>query len=320
MNKYEIMENQIQEEVETLREQFSHTRDLYREVCALLFFRYGITPTTNKLYRFVRKGSMSVPTEALSNFWKELREKSNTRIEHPDLPEDLGNMAGEVMVQIWSKAQLAAHDSLTTLRSEIESKVTQLLSDIDSIALERDNSALKLKAAEDKLNDQSLSLKELKEFQINLEDKRCLLEQQLNESSTKVEKLQRSIKEIKEHTENKLLVATRDINREQSRSESLETKLISSRSEYLNLQETNKLESNLLKNQLSDLREKIGEFNGRLQLTQSSNEQLNALLVIKEEKLKVLIAKIASSEALAERWSDRIHKKKTRRFVPSKRR
>ena len=58
-------ESEIQAEVEALRERFSDTKALYREVCALLFFRYGITPTASKLYQHVRKGSMSAPAEAL---------------------------------------------------------------------------------------------------------------------------------------------------------------------------------------------------------------------------------------------------------------
>ena len=62
-------ESEIQAEVEALRERFSDTKALYREVCALLFFRYGITPTASKLYQHVRKGSMSAPAEALAKFW-----------------------------------------------------------------------------------------------------------------------------------------------------------------------------------------------------------------------------------------------------------
>lgn len=59
---------------------FPDTQALYREVCVLLFFRHGITPTANKLYQLVRKGSMSAPTEALRTFWADLREKSRVRI------------------------------------------------------------------------------------------------------------------------------------------------------------------------------------------------------------------------------------------------
>ena len=66
--------NQIQAEVERLRAQFPDTQELYREVSALLFFRYGITPTANKLYQLVRKGSMSAPAEALNKFWETILE------------------------------------------------------------------------------------------------------------------------------------------------------------------------------------------------------------------------------------------------------
>jgi hypothetical protein len=39
-------EKQLLIEIDRLREQFPHTQDLYREVCVLLFFRYGITPSS----------------------------------------------------------------------------------------------------------------------------------------------------------------------------------------------------------------------------------------------------------------------------------
>lgn len=77
-----------------MRAEFLHTPDLYHEVYVLLFFRYGITPTTNKLYQLVRKGTMSAPAEAFNKFWENLRDKSRVRIEHPDLPESLKTAAG----------------------------------------------------------------------------------------------------------------------------------------------------------------------------------------------------------------------------------
>lgn len=98
---------------------------MYREVCALLFFRYGITPTTNKLYQLVRKGSMSAPAEALNRFWEDLRDKSRVRIEHPDLPESLKTAAGELVASLWSAAQGAAQEGLATLRSEAQARVAE---------------------------------------------------------------------------------------------------------------------------------------------------------------------------------------------------
>jgi len=302
-----------------LREQFSNTRDLYREVCALLFFRYGITPTTNKLYQFVRKGSMSVPTEALSNFWKELREKSKTRIEQPDLPEDIGNMAGEMMAKIWSKSQVSAHASLATLRSEVENEATKLRLKVDSIVIERDDVISKLQTTEGKLDNESLKLKASEQLQATSESQRCLLEQRLDSSNRNIEQLQISIKETNDHNQVKLSVAMRDIKREQVRATDLEVELIAARAAYANLQEKNEIESNLLKTQFSDLRERAGELNGQLQLTKSSNTQLNALLENKEEKLKEILAKLTSSETTVENWSKRIHKKKVKRLISLKR-
>ena len=88
-----VSDHQLAVEIERLRVDFTDTQDLYREVCVLLFFRYGVTPTANKLYQLVHKGSMSAPAEALRTFWEDLRKKSRVRIEHPDLPEALKTTA-----------------------------------------------------------------------------------------------------------------------------------------------------------------------------------------------------------------------------------
>ncbi|MEI6003533.1 DNA-binding protein, partial [Paraburkholderia bengalensis] len=45
-------------DIDRLKAAFPKTRELYREVCALLFFRYGQAPTANRLYQLVRRGSM----------------------------------------------------------------------------------------------------------------------------------------------------------------------------------------------------------------------------------------------------------------------
>ena len=118
-------EAKINAEIEALKAKDLDTQDLYREVCTILFFRYGITPTANKLYQFVRKGSMSAPAEALTKFWSDLREKSRVRIEHPDLPDDLKTAAGELVVSLWSQAQTSAQNSLAIFRQEAQENVTE---------------------------------------------------------------------------------------------------------------------------------------------------------------------------------------------------
>jgi hypothetical protein len=102
------VDTQIAREIEALRARFPQTRELYREVCALLFFRYGLTPTANRLYQYVRKGSMATPAQVLARFWSDLRERSRLRIDHPGLPPELGQAAGELVLQLWDRAQAAA--------------------------------------------------------------------------------------------------------------------------------------------------------------------------------------------------------------------
>ncbi|WP_421377197.1 DNA-binding protein [Paraburkholderia sp. DD10] len=107
-------------DIERLKMAFPKTRELYREVCALLFFRHGITPTANRLYQLVRRGSMGTPTAVLGEFWADLREKSRVRIDHPDLPAELGAAAGELVSALWTRATASAGATLDALRSEVE--------------------------------------------------------------------------------------------------------------------------------------------------------------------------------------------------------
>lgn len=123
MELLKTAETQLLAEVEALRPNYPDTQDLYREVCTLLFFRYGITPTANKLYQLVRKGSMSAPAEALGKFWETLREKSRIRIEHPDLPDALRDAAAEMLSTVWQQAQTQAQDALKSFQTEAQAQI-----------------------------------------------------------------------------------------------------------------------------------------------------------------------------------------------------
>src|SRR5258708_40229258 len=111
-------EARLAAEIDRLKAAFPKTRELYREVCALLFFRFGLTPTANRLYQLVRKGSMGTPTEVLAEFWATLREKSRVRLERPDLPPDVQAAAGDLVVALWDKSTAAAHAALGGMRVE----------------------------------------------------------------------------------------------------------------------------------------------------------------------------------------------------------
>jgi hypothetical protein len=115
-------ETRLAADIERLKVEFPKTRELYREVCALLFFRFGVPPTANRLYNLVRRGTMSTPASVLSEFWAELREKSRVRIEHPDLPTDLSDAAGELIGTLWTRATTSAQAELMSLRDEVEAQ------------------------------------------------------------------------------------------------------------------------------------------------------------------------------------------------------
>ncbi|WP_198065783.1 DNA-binding protein, partial [Cupriavidus oxalaticus] len=108
----------LQADLAELRGRFPETRALYREVCGLLFFRYGVTPTANKLYSLVRKGSMGTPADVLQAFWQELRGRTRVTIDHPDLPDALKEIAAGAVQTIWQAANEAATGELATLRAE----------------------------------------------------------------------------------------------------------------------------------------------------------------------------------------------------------
>jgi chromosome segregation ATPase len=106
----------LQADIDVLRARFPRTADLYREACSLMFFRYGLTPTTNALYQLVRKGSMSVPAEALRRFWSDLRERARVDLQHADLPDQVKQSAGQLVGEIWSLARQAADESMAAQR------------------------------------------------------------------------------------------------------------------------------------------------------------------------------------------------------------
>ena len=136
-------------EIDRLKAAFPKTRELYREACALLFFRFGITPTANRLYQLVKRGSMSTPTQVLGEFWTELREKSRVRIEHPDLPADLQTAAGELVATLWTRSSAAAQGALDALRVEVEAERAAAQDTVTSLRAElaRTETALEQRTA-----------------------------------------------------------------------------------------------------------------------------------------------------------------------------
>ncbi|NIF77211.1 hypothetical protein F3J20_07330 [Paraburkholderia sp. Cy-641] len=113
----------LESDIEAARERASDTQVLYREVCALLFFRYGETPTANRLYQLVRKGSMSAPAKALRDFWGEVRDKTRVDVGRPDLPPEVAAAAGDLAAQLWRLSNDVASAALDVFRQDAQSEI-----------------------------------------------------------------------------------------------------------------------------------------------------------------------------------------------------
>ena len=153
----------LAQDIEQLRTQFPRTQDLYREVCVLLFFRHGITPTANRLYQLVKKGSMSAPAEALARFWATLRDKSRVRIEHPDLPAELQSATGELAAALWMRAADMAQEQLATAQHEAQLSVADAQTRQRQAEAERDRLRQELTGSAAALDGAQIRITELEQ-------------------------------------------------------------------------------------------------------------------------------------------------------------
>jgi DNA primase large subunit len=113
-------DNSLQDEVERLRILAPDTKALYREVASMLFFRFGIAPTANRLHQLVGKGSMTTAASVLARFWQDLRQHGRVRLEHPAVPEQLRDLGGHLIGQLWRSAFDQAHEDLAKARAELQ--------------------------------------------------------------------------------------------------------------------------------------------------------------------------------------------------------
>ena len=292
-------EAQIHADIEALRARVPETQDLYREVCTILFFRYGITPTANKLYQYVRKGSMSAPAEALAKFWEDLREKSRVRIEHPDLPEAVKTAAGDLVSTLWVQAQAAAQEGLAIFR--VEAQATVLEASRAKAAAEADRAA-----GLEKLNQAQQTIQAVTD-RISLTERKLAAEQACNEGLTnqlsaasrqqlalenalaearrdfagELEKLRQALQKSEErHTagEKRALL---EIDRERMVTGKLQKDLAQLRESQVKTTEQHRSEITELQNELGRARQTVGAAEGTLQeiraIYRQQLEQLQSL-------------------------------------------
>lgn len=314
------IEAQLQAEIEALRGQFPNTQDLYREVCALLFFRHGITPTANKLYQLVRKGSMSAPAEALGKFWAELREKSRVRLEHPDLPDDLKVAAGELVSTLWTKAQGLADKSMAVLKADVQAAAQE------SEAARREAEAAK-DVAREKLNDAVNDLDEAKATIRELEQRlagevatRLALEGQLENArqaateqqkamddarrdfASELEKLRQALKITEERYQAAESRALIEIDRERMIAAKLQKDVEGVRALAVEATDRHQEELRALQGEIGNQKQRIGVLEGNLQAAVSERDRISADAESLRLQLTETASKAAGYRADADNW------------------
>lgn len=272
------------------------TQELYREVCVLLFFRHGITPTANKLYQLVRKGSMSAPAEALSRFWTTLREKSRVRIEHPDLPEELRDAAGEVICTLWQRAQRLADAGIAFARSEAQASRIQAQAAVEAAKAQCDAAEQALLGMKAELATSESRVRQLAQELAREQGVRATLERQAELASQQQRDLQHALAEARTGFERQLAEqrdaaasteqrhqadlrrALLDVDRERSATTKLQKESEQGRRSSAELIEQHRAHAGRLESEVAQLRQKLSGTEAALAEARAAGDQLRAHL------------------------------------------
>jgi chromosome segregation ATPase len=302
-------------DIEGLRHQFPQTQDLYREVCAVMFFRYGMTPTANKLYQLVRKGSMSAPAEALHRFWENLREKSRVTVNHPDLPDSLKDAAGDLVATLWKTAQAAAHETLASFQIAAQAQVDEAMEAKKQAFDVRDQARISLASIQDEMARSRLEFDALRHEITALTSTKSMVESQLLDARTELtanqarlddarrdfasemEKLRIAAQKSEERLGAAETRALLEIDRERTAAIRLQKLLETARAEGKTDADRHRAECNVLQTQVAELRHANGVLEGTINTISESRNAAARELETSRIQLSDTSAEIAALRA-----------------------
>ena len=324
-------EARLATEIDRLKTEFPKTRELYREVCALLFFRFGITPTANRLYQLVKRGSMSTPTQVLGEFWVELREKSRVRIEHPDLPAELQAAAGELVASLWSRSTASAQAQFEALRTDAEAEKASARNEVASLQAELDRTETALEQRTGALLAAQVRIQELEQARAAGEATRQALETEIARQQDEIGVRDRALVQARadfsieldklrssaELAEERLRAAEKrallEIERERGVSARSQKELEAAARRVEQSEARHRQEIQALQVQLGDARHRAGVVEGNLEALRSSN----AAYVKELDALRLQLATIVANQATTrKRPPSSVETNKPRRAEP----
>lgn len=324
-------ETRLAADIERLKADFPKTRELYREVCALLFFRFGTTPTANRLYQLVKRGSMSTPTQVLGEFWTELREKSRVRIDHPDLPADLQAAAGELVATLWTRSTASAQAALEALRTETEAEKVAARDAVASLQAELGRTETALEQRTSALLAAQVRIRDLEQAQAAGEAMRQALETEIGRQQDEISARDRALVQARadfsgeleklrgsaELAEERLRAAEKraliEIERERTASLRLQKERDAAARRAEQGDSRHREEIQALQAQLGDARHRTGVVEGSLEALRNSNttyvQELDAL------RLQLATA-VANQSPTQKRPRSSVETRKPRRAAP----
>lgn len=314
MEQNQPNEGQILADVAQLRDRFSHTQTLYKEVAALLFFRYGVTPTANKLYQLVRKGSMSAPAQALQTFWEDLRDKSRVRLDVADMPEELQALTGDLLGRIWQEAMGHSKQQMLHYQTQADERVAQAQAQTLEAqqALEAEQGALKnaqahiakLKEEIQAAGQVQAALKQdllhAKQRQNELETEKQLVQQELRRQGEQftqdLERLQKVIELTEERAQANERRALLEIDKERSIQTRLRQQIEEAEQANKTQRQAHEQELNKQQDQMQKLRQELGQEQGERRAMQAAMDISHSLAKEMQGQLQMLRTRAALLE------------------------
>ncbi|MES2264927.1 MAG: DNA-binding protein [Pseudomonadota bacterium] len=321
----QFAEKTLLADIEQLRSQFPNTQELYREVCALMFFRYGVTPTANKLYQLVRKGSMSAPAEALNRFWAQLRERSRVTIEHPDLPEELKTAAGELAATLWKSAQQTSRQALAVFREQAREQVEQAQLAEAQAKTRRDALADALLNTQEALAASDRRISVLQQELAAAAATNAALESRLTEArddasaqherldaarrdhAAELDKVRAQGRLAEERFEGMQKYALQEIDRERTATSKLQKTLDAERLAAAAAGEKQRIEYNAVQAGMADVRQQVGALEGTVEVLRHARDRALEELQAARIQLEGAIGQAASNHSRADRLQQELH-------------
>jgi predicted DCC family thiol-disulfide oxidoreductase YuxK len=319
----------LTESVAKLKKRFPRTQDLYREVCILMFFHHGITPSANKLYQLVRKGSMSAPTQAVQEFWERLREQSRVTVDHATLPDELKAAAGELVATLWQSAQTMSQDMLAGHQAQSAAEVAAARAAEMQAQAEHASTRGALELALSQVQAQEQVVDTLRQELSRSAAANAGLEARLEELRRQVTNAQEESERIEQaHTleldklsgrtalaehrfvemEKRALI---EIDRERTSSAKLQKTLDAERAAHLEITERLRIEHNAAQGAIGQLREQVGALQNGVKSLETERQREREELVALRLRLETAVRQGAADQARAEQLQAALERHRT---------